>query len=689
MRPRVRTRAAQRAGAPAEVKSQVRLFVRGTANALLVYPRQVGDLSNPAFLPSLQYALARGIQELFEVEESELASEVIGEGDRLGILFWEGAEGGLGVLRRLVQEPSALAAVARQALEVLHFDPATGADLRPADDPTDDDACARACYECLMSYHNQRDHRLLNRHAVRDALLALAGSVTQMGDTVRDYEAHYRWLRELTDGRSELERTVLDHLHRTGRRLPDFAQYTVPDVMTVPDFFYEPNVCVYCDGSVHDEPQQQASDEAIRRELRARGYRVIVIRYDADLEQQVRDREDVFGPAAVDVAGQAERFSHHQREWSNGMRIRHLTVARFRGIKQLDWDIAGTTVCLIGPGDSTKTTILDAIEYVLSPRWNLTVTDADFYGGNTAEPIEIVVTVAELPKALLTDEKFGLHLRGWSATDGLRDEPQDDDELALSVRLRVDESLEPTWAVVTDRNPHGLTISARDREKLGMYGSRHTLTGSFPGVEALRYRGLRATLKTWPNTCRGGRSAREVIQKAAFPKLTEAAARAAAGGSRVRRQTPLGLSPCSGCGHEQRGSRALSLHDGTVPARQAGLGSRRLLALALQRSAVREGAILLVDEVEQGLEPHRLRHLTRKLRPGSDVGADADADDGTRSGQVFMTTHSNIAVVELAADELHVVRSRMAPPRFNAFLAPCRPRSEVHLRLSWRDNYRV
>ena len=161
-------------------------------------------------LAEAQYALARGIQELFEVEESELASELIGEGDHLGILFWEGAEGGLGVLRRLVQEPSAVAAVARQALEVLHFDPATGADLRPADDPKDDDTCARACYECLMSYRNQRDHRLLNRHAVRDALLALAGSTTQMGDASRDYEAHYRWLRELTDSRSELERSSLD-----------------------------------------------------------------------------------------------------------------------------------------------------------------------------------------------------------------------------------------------------------------------------------------------------------------------------------------------------------------------------------------------------------------------------------------------------------------------------------------------
>jgi hypothetical protein len=29
-----------------------------------------------------------------------------------------------------------------------------------------------------MSYHNQRDHRLLNRHAVRDFLRALAESLT-------------------------------------------------------------------------------------------------------------------------------------------------------------------------------------------------------------------------------------------------------------------------------------------------------------------------------------------------------------------------------------------------------------------------------------------------------------------------------------------------------------------------------
>ncbi len=281
------------AGTPAEVKSQVRLFVRGTANALLVYPKQIGDLADESFLPSLQYALALGIQKEFEVEESELASELIGEGEQQGILFFEGAEGGLGVLRRLLQEPRALAAVARQALEILHFDPISGDDLRPASDV--ENGCARACYECLMSYYNQRVHPVLNRYLVRDALLALAGSSTQVGNAARDYDELYRWLRARTDPSSDLERRFLDAVYASKRRLPDFAQYEVPGAMAVADFFYEPNVCVYCDGSVHDEPQQQASDKAVRQELKARGYRIIVIRYDADIEGQQQEDSDIFG----------------------------------------------------------------------------------------------------------------------------------------------------------------------------------------------------------------------------------------------------------------------------------------------------------------------------------------------------------------------------------------------------------
>jgi len=77
--------------------------------------------------------------------------------------------------------------------------------------------------------------------------------------------------------------------------LPDYAQRRLQDVHVTPDFFYEPNICIFCDGSVHDQPQQKAIDQKVRQELKELGYRVVVIRYDEPLEQQVKRHSDIFG----------------------------------------------------------------------------------------------------------------------------------------------------------------------------------------------------------------------------------------------------------------------------------------------------------------------------------------------------------------------------------------------------------
>ena len=92
---------------------------------------------------------------------------------------------------------------------------------------------------------------------------------------------------------------------------------------------------------------------------------------------------------------------------------------------------------------------------------------------------------------------------------------------------------------------------------------------------------------------------------------------------------------------------AISLHDeDRVPFRNLGLGSARLLVAGLQRHAVVDSPVVLVDEVEQGLEPHRIARLLVAL----------GAKDKEPTSQVFMTTHSPAVLRELAAHQIHIVR---------------------------------
>ncbi len=266
-------------------RQRLRLWVQETQNLLLVRLLDPGLQSSEVLQASLQYALKRGIERTFQLEETELGVARMGQGEWRALLFYEAAEGGLGALPRLVEEPDALVQVARAALEVCHFD-AEGNNIRPD--------CPQACYECLLSYANQLEARLLDRRAIRDLLLQLTQAQVRPRLGPRSREEHLAHLRARVG--SDFERDFLDFLEREGFRLPDEAQKSVLEPRCIADFFYAPNVLVFCDGPPHDAPGQRRIDERLRRELVARGWRVIVIRWDQDLGSQVGRYPEVFGP---------------------------------------------------------------------------------------------------------------------------------------------------------------------------------------------------------------------------------------------------------------------------------------------------------------------------------------------------------------------------------------------------------
>src|SRR5579884_2314667 len=133
----------------------VKPYVTDRRNVLLLRPAADAP-ERDAFMKTLAYTLQRGIQVVYQVEEQEVAVELIGQGEEQRLLLWEAAEGGTGVWERILTDPGSFAAVAAEALRICHFLP----DGSP--EPEWNARCARACYDCLLSYRNQFDHRFLD-----------------------------------------------------------------------------------------------------------------------------------------------------------------------------------------------------------------------------------------------------------------------------------------------------------------------------------------------------------------------------------------------------------------------------------------------------------------------------------------------------------------------------------------------
>ena len=259
----------------------VKLWTSNVADALYVEPIAALGL-DPDGVVTLQYALKRAIETVFQVEPSELGVSAMGDPGCPNILLYEAAEGSLGILSQLVEDVAVFHRIAETAQHLCRFD--------------DNAYKAPASYDDLMSYYNQRDHARLDRFLIQDALERLRHTELELRMSARfeDYEAHYRHMLRSLDPDSSTERTFIDHLYRHGLRLPDAAQRRVPGIYCQPDFYYEPRIWVFCDGTPHDEPQVRARDEAQRQLIIARGDEVWSWHYREDLGEKIARRPDIF-----------------------------------------------------------------------------------------------------------------------------------------------------------------------------------------------------------------------------------------------------------------------------------------------------------------------------------------------------------------------------------------------------------
>jgi len=164
-------------------------FVEDHRNILILAPVKQLPL---AAMATLQAALKRGIEQTFQIEESELVVEPLPTADnRQALLFYEAAEGGAGVLTRLATEPTSLAMVASAALRMMHFDTLENVssveelEQHEQRNAEGERICEAGCYQCLLSYFNQPDHDHIDRRnpdALRLLIALVNANVTSMDD---------------------------------------------------------------------------------------------------------------------------------------------------------------------------------------------------------------------------------------------------------------------------------------------------------------------------------------------------------------------------------------------------------------------------------------------------------------------------------------------------------------------------
>ena len=336
--------------------------------------------------------------------------------------------------------------------------------------------------------------------------------------------------------------------------------------------------------------------------------------------------------------------------------VRHIHIKNFRAIKELEWFPKPGLNCLIGPGDSGKSTILDAIDIALGARRSYPFTDADFFELNTDSPIEIWVTLGALNDQLKNIDVYGMFLRSFNSASGtITDEPQTNEEIVLTLKLTVGADLDADWLLYSER------AQAEGTERRLPWKHRELVTPARLGVASNQHLawGNRSVLNKLSEDSFDISSTLAQLSRSARVAFSE---HQIEGVGNVLNQVktvannlgvPVGdLKASLDVNSVALSNGAISLHNNdNTPLRQLGTGSARLLISGLQKAAS-ASKILIVDEAEYGLEPYRITRLLNEL------GSKTEEPDK----QVFITTHSPYVLRELQASQLRVVRKSGAAP---------------------------
>jgi putative ATP-dependent endonuclease of OLD family len=318
--------------------------------------------------------------------------------------------------------------------------------------------------------------------------------------------------------------------------------------------------------------------------------------------------------------------------------IRRLTVRRFRGISEFEWLPAPGLNVILGGGDVGKTTVLEAIALLLSPSGFTALSDADFWGRKSEDGFEIVAVMSIPDECGINQQSRPAWPWNWNGTaptvPAIDEEGGQTAEVETPVyclRVTANADYEVAHELV---HPDGTAtnLSTSVRRAIGLV----RLSGDDRNDRDLRLVQGSAldrllsdpTLRSRLGQLLGEKDVEAGLRDEAKTKLKQLDR--AFQSRALPHDLGLGLTSAQGLSVGSLIGLTADRHGVELPLASWGSGTRRLSSLEIAAAHQVGYALTVVDEVERGLEPYRLRALIKRLQ--------------TATSQAFLTTHSGVAI---------------------------------------------
>ncbi len=227
-------------------------------------------------------------------------------------------------------------------------------------------------------------------------------------------------------------------------------------------------------------------------------------------------------------------------------------------------------------------------------------------------------------------------------------EEDDDDQPLITLRLAVDETLEPKWYIVSGREGvPDIEIRSKERELFksfmvsdssDIHFSYHrqsplsALANNSPEEKEQINHKMISVVRSAFKSGKEGTNFEEFNLSA--EKVLKHAKELGIGGEIYDAQLDYKENAYT--------LRNVGLHKDNLPCRLLGNGSKRLISMAIQLELTKQGGIVLVDEIEQGLEPDRIVNIIKLFK-------------NNNCGQMILTTHSSHVICECSHHQLRRV----------------------------------